>query len=993
MVILLMALVRLLAFGLLAAALVNAEKPADWIKQANRRTLTTRDGLPPGSIYTLTQTRDGYLWIGGSGGLARFDGVRFVTFDRQNVPELTGLQVSRLAEDSDGNLWVATSTGGLFRHQEGRFIKVPSPSRIVALAPDTKGGLYIGTLTGVTYRSARGQLHEIGPSQGVPRDMVLYLWASPGGDVWIGTNDQGVFRLHNGVVQRIPSGTGWEGRAYRIHSTDGGRTVYLATIRGLLVWREGVPQLERLNNCALMSIVVGPDQRVWGLQTSGTIMSVLNGQTGYFDLFTRRVRIFFGDVLRDREGNLWFGHDYGIDFFSTGRFLQMGTPEGLADDQILSVARRRDGGFFVGTEFGLHLLDSERRLEKTLTQKEGLRDPAVFAVHEDPDGALYVGSAAGLTVIRNGKSQVFDGKDFGAVFAIHRDSSGQLWLGTHFGGLLRWNGDGTYQTFSRAQGLLDAQVNILARDAEGNLLVGTRSGVNVMRNGTLRSLSQDPSESSDQITSLLVDSRKTLWIGGNTGLRHYQRGRKPEIVRVKGLPDDDVSQLQEDDKGFLWMSTNGGVLRVPLADLYSAVQADKPVDTVVLMTEADGLRRPGHMGLGQKADGITKANDVVFATRGGLVMLAPAATKADKSRPPARIEEIALDGQMVPLHGELDVPAGVKRIDFHYTGLGFAAADRFRFRYLLENFDRTWVDAGSRRSATYTNLSPGQYRLRVMVANRDGLWNEGGVADFAFAVKPHFWQTAWFRLLALLAGVGGVLLGFRLRDLKMRERFQIALAERTRLARDLHDTLLQGFAGVSWQIQALVNGIPPEQETLKRELDRALRRIDFCLMEARHAVAGLREGGAELRSLEIRLRRTCEEIEESSNVRIELSIEGARRKLPHLAELNLFMVTREAISNAARHASATRIEVGLQYTSQEVIARVRDNGRGFQPKPSFEGHWGIQGMKERMAGVDGRLVIHSAPGEGTLVMAILRIAHEEDRHTQGPSVRHAGSEV
>jgi signal transduction histidine kinase/ligand-binding sensor domain-containing protein len=969
--------VRLLMLGLVAAVLAFGERPADWIKQATRRTFTTRDGLPPGSIYALRQTRDGYVWIGGSGGLARFDGVRFVTFDRRNVPELGGLQVSRLVEDSYGTLWVGTSTAGLFRHKEGRFLKVPSPSQITALAPDSKGGLYIGTLKGLTYRSADGKLHDLGSTPGVPQDMILHLWASPAGVLWIGTNEKGVFRMEKGVAKPIPAGTGWEGRTFRIDSSDGGRTVYIATIRGLLVWHDATSRLEQMNRCALISIAAGPDGRVWGLQTSGNVMSVHEGETGYFDTFSRKVRLFYGDALRDRDGNIWFGHDYGLDFFSTGRFRHFGTPEGLADDQILSVTRRRGGGFFVGTEFGLHLLDSERHLQRILTEKDGLRDSAVFSIHEDPDGTLYVGSAAGLTEIRNGRYRVFDGKNFGAVFAIHRDPSGQLWLGTHLGGLLRWDENGSYQTFEKKQGLLDTQVHTMAHDAHGNLLVATRSGVNVLRNGSLLPLTQREARTGEQANSLLLDSRKGLWIGRNTGLHLYQPGGKPEIVRVKGIPDDDVSQLQEDDKGYLWMSTNGGVLRVPLADLYAAVKADRPVETAVLMTDADGLRRPGHMGLGQKAEGIVPASEIAFATRGGLVMLTPAATTSDASMPPARIEEMAIDGQLIRLDDKVRVPPGVKRIDFYYTGLGFAAADRFRFRYLLENFDRDWVDAGSRRSATYTNLSPGNYRFRVMVANRDGVWNASGAASFEFAVEPRFWQTAWFRLLAMLAVIGAVLLGFHLRDLKMREHFQIALAERTRLARDLHDTLLQGFAGISWQIQAIVSGIPPEQDRLKSELDRALRRIDYCLMEARHAVAGLREGPSEASGLETRLQKACEEIEQSSGVRIEFRIDGTRRSLPPLSDLNLFMVAREAISNAARHASATHIEVALEYTAREVIARVRDNGKGFRPKPSFEGHWGIQGMKERMASIGGRLVIQSAPGEGTLVLAITRTAEGE----------------
>lgn len=965
---------RVLAFLLCCVLPANPARAATdvghWLGDAMQRTYDGKDGLATGPIESILQTSDGYLWFGGSGGLARFDGIRFLRFDRASAPDFTNTSVTSLAEDKDGVLWIATRGGLLFSYRKGKFQSIDVGAPILTLEYSVQDGLYLGLERGVKLLRD-GKVIPWGQQVGLPEESIFSLWRSPDGVVWAGTMQNGVWRVMDGHAQCVSAGKGWEGRAFEIAGTPDGKRVWLATVRGLLQWSADSGTVQRVDSSTLMAMHRDPEGVIWGLQTNGDVLAWRDGAGQKRTTLNPDTRLFTGAIYRDREGNVWAGHEYGLTCLTESRFQQFGIREGLPSDMILAVTRARNGGWYIGTQRGLHVVDATGKLRRTIRKEDGLRDSGVFAIIEEPNGDFAVGSEAGLTFIRNGRFRVFDGKNFGAVLSLRRDRAGQLWVGTHIAGVLRWKPDDTYDAFGPAQGLADRQVQLMVDDKEGNLWVATRGGLSTIRNGRVRTWGGEDGARREPINSLLFDRRGDLWIGAASGLVHYQPGRKPLFRAVTELPFEEVSQLQQDDRGNLWMMTSQGIVRVALQELQNVVAGSQKTLNAVLMNESDGLRRAGAQLFGQKAEGITTGAGIVFGTLSGVARLTPAAMRIDNSSPPLVLEGIFVDGRPVPLASPVHVEAGARRIELHYSGLGFIGADRLRFRHLLEGFDPDWVEAGARRTATYTNLRPGDYTFRVKLANRDGLWQESSLISIPLHVAPHVWQTNWFVVLATLSLAALIFVILRIRDAQMRGRFEVALSERTRIARELHDTLLQGFAGVSWQVKSLVGWVPPDQPKLKHELDLALRRIDDCLVEARQAIADLRDSDRDLHDLAYRCQQLAENTAASSSTPITFHWEGRRRQLAYPLELTLFMVCREALNNAITHARCNQIAVTLFYRDREVELLIVDDGVGFTVQPSYNGHWGIQGMRERLQANRGRLDIASQPGQGTRLRAVV----------------------
>jgi signal transduction histidine kinase len=367
---------------------------------------------------------------------------------------------------------------------------------------------------------------------------------------------------------------------------------------------------------------------------------------------------------------------------------------------------------------------------------------------------------------------------------------------------------------------------------------------------------------------------------------------------------------------------------------------------------------------------VTPDGRVWFVTSGGVAGIDPGAIRANPVPPPVEIEDLVVDGKRTPFRGG-EVKG--RSLEVEYTALSLTNPEAVRFRYRLEPVNKTWVDAGSLRHLAYENLSPGRYRLRVTACNNDGLWNAAD-AGLAFTIEPRFYQTWWFAALAA-ASIG--MAGFGLhrgRMSLMRSRFQLRLQERTRLARDMHDTLLQGFAGVVYQLEAASKQMANSPELGRDRLAKALEQADEALREARQMLSSLRLSGLENRTLAEALRAAGEQAVCASSIRFEFAVRGHQRELPYEVQASLFMIAREAMANAAKHASPSRILAAVAYTAETVILTVTDDGKGFdlEAAESRHDHWGLAGMRERARQAGGSLHIHSASGMGTTVEVVAK---------------------
>jgi ligand-binding sensor domain-containing protein len=1034
--------VLLLAFTTSALALDPHRSLDHYGHQAWR----TDSGLPQNTVHSILQTRDGFVWLGTDGGLVRFDGIDFVTFDTENTPQFKSDTVSDLIEDHAGKLWISTNAG-LVSYRDGAFTaytaarglpadtvwfsyedhhqrlwaftpagpawfdgkifrplagaQAAAPLHRQSLAEDARGTLWLGGSSGVfaldtTRSKPQLALHLL---SGVP---VEAIELDRQGNVWMGT-DEGLDRYTAGTLVPVPGAAGkhpvtalhddrqggmWVGSASGMtHVSAAGTSLPLA-LDGLTVDR--VDQLFEDSQGAL-----------W-ISTERGLFRFAGSQV---DSFARDSALAVNRVLavfEDREGNLWLGTDSaGLHLLRDQKFATYTTSDGLSGNFVRSVFQTADGALWIGTDgAGLNRRTSSGFAHYSTAQ--GLSSNVILSLADGAHGDLWIGTPNGLNLLHStGRVEHFTSAaglpdDF--IRSLANDRDGSLWIGTRHG-LAHLSG-GKFSSFSSMDGLGSDFIGAILRDGRGPLSpsdplwIGTSAGLSRLEGGVFRNYTVQQGLSNNTITAIAQDHAGTVWLGTNGGGLNRVGSGKATIQAFPsspwGLPNT-IYGVLEDASGHLWMSSETGIFRVSLAQLNGGGAA-----AVSAYGTADGMNirecsGEGHPGAWKLADG-----SLWFATLDGVSSVEPEQMPENRVPPPVAIEKILVDDHPLPLSPaspsvdqQLTVRPGANRLEFQYAGLSFVAPQKVKYRYQLQGFDHGWIEAGTRRAAFYTNLPPGSYRFRVLAANNDGVWNMTG-ASFGLRMMPHFYQTWWF-YSALVLGL--LLLGYliyRWRVLAVEAEWGAVLRERGRMAREIHDTLAQGFVGISVQLELVARLLSgSRQAAAKREtapgselepvfeqLDQARALVRASLADARTSIWDLRsEAGAapglpadQPDDLPARLSRSCTRIAGGSPVKVYLQVKGTYRPLQRRIEEELLRIGQEAVSNAVRHAAATRIEVQLIYQAARVSLRVEDDGRGFDPSSNgAEGHYGLQGMQERAGEIDATLELRSAPGEGTLV--------------------------
>ncbi len=797
---------RLLAMGLFSALLASspaeALDPVKAITQYRHEVWRTREGLPQSSAEALVQTRDGYVWIGTQEGLARFDGARFVVFDKSNTPELRHNRILTLLEDRRGRLWIGTEGGGLTVLEEGRFRTYGrsdglSNDIVRTLAEDAEGTVWIGTDAGLQSRDERA-FADWGPSDGIPA-AVRSLVVDPAGTLWAGTG-QGLVRRSG--KRFVPSGI--TDAVLSLHAAADG-TMLAGTSHGLRLLREG--RVEALGqadglpsdvvNCALR------DRRgtVW-IGTSGGLGRWTEGRVS---TFTPAQGLSNGNVLallEDREGTLWVGtQDGGLNKLSDASFTPWGIREGLSADVAWAVFVDRDGAVWSGTDSaGVNVRRGDR--VSTIGTADGLAAPGVQAIWQHPDGSVWLGTrGGGVSIVRGGKIirtiRKADGLASDSICAITGTRDGSVFLGARGGGLTRLSPDGRFSRFSEADGLLNGTVHALHEDRKGNLWIGT-NGAGLFRfdGGRFTRFGRSQGLSIEIVNTIHEGTDGTLWVGTyGGGLNRFRDGRFSAATTREGLFDDAVFAILPDGQGNLWISCNRGVYAVSLRDLDALAGGTVRRVTCRPFGAEDGMRNRECNGANQPAGARGPDGRLHFPTIEGVVSVDPSGLFRNPVPPPVQVEEVSVDGTPVPARGFLELEPGVERFEFQYTALSFRVPSRVRFRVRLEGVDREWVDVGTRRSAYYTHLPPGSHTFRVAASNESGVWTEDE-ASFSFRLRPRLDQRPvfWFLVGAFALAIAYTGYRFRVARLEARERDLVAIVEeRTRSLREAKERTEQAL--------------------------------------------------------------------------------------------------------------------------------------------------------------------------------------------------------
>jgi signal transduction histidine kinase/ligand-binding sensor domain-containing protein len=963
-----------------------ALNPSLEVSQYAHTRWTARDGYSLGAVFAMAQTPDGYLWLGGEFGLFRFDGVRFVQWQPPAGQQLPNKPYSLLVT-RDGTLWIGTFAG-LVSWNGVVLTRYPEIGDlfVTSLLEDREGTVWAGVLANqgrlCAIRSGRAQCYL---EDGAFGTFVWSLSEDNSGALWAGA-ESGLWRWKPGPPKRYAMPGMRVGDL--VKSDDGQPLIGVSRggIRRLVTDKlESYPIHSATNRNALL-----PDREVdsnkllrdrdGGLWIGTHQRGIIHVHQGGADEFTKSDGLS-GDIscsiFEDREGNVWFASTVGLDRFRELPVTTISTKQGLSSDQGNSVIAATDGSIWVATPDGL----TRRKDEQTtiFRKASGLPDDFVQSLYEDYRGRIWVFTARGLAYLNQSRFVAVKDVPSGEVYSITGDKAGNLWLSGNKG--LSHLLDGRlvehfpWSALGRQQ-----QAKIILCDQGGLWLsFWNGGGVLYLKDGQVRaSYTSADGLGKGHVPGLELDRDGALWAATEEGgLSRIKDGRVTTLTTNNGLPCDAIHWTIEDDDRSLWLYTACGLVRIVHSKLEAWIADPKHRIEPTVWDAADGVRlhpvSPASFGpaIAKSPDG--KVWSLIGAE--GISVVDPHHLPVNNIPPPVYIEQITADGKSYENSQGLRLPAGSRDVLFDFTALTLVESDKARFRVKLEGQDENWRELVNQRHVNYTNLSPKHYRLRVLACNNSGVWSEPG-ALLDFSIAPAFYQTTWFSIACVAAFLALLWVGYQLRVRQLAHQFNITLdarvTERTRIARELHDTLLQSFQGLLLRFQSVAKLLPERPDEARQRLDNAIQQAAEAITEGRDAVQGLRSSALETNDLADAVAAIAEELTHGAAAGdspvIDLEVEGAPRSLNPVVRDEAYRIAGEALRNAFRHAQAGRIAVEIRYDKRHFRLRVRDDGKGIdgdtmQRQPS--GHFGLPGMRERAEMAGGRLEVWSKLNSGT----------------------------
>ncbi|MGA9773332.1 MAG: two-component regulator propeller domain-containing protein [Blastocatellia bacterium] len=946
---------------------------------------TTDNGLPQNSVSSILQTRDGFLWFTTSDGLVRYDGVHFTIFNAGNTKGLKTSRISWLFEDREGLLWIIAEDNSLILYNEGRFTTLTTDdglpkNQVLQMNCDSDGGFIVRTTSGFA-RWQQGRFVPYVPGfSGLP------------------------FPLQSGVV--------WYLEDFRLHRVENNRVTAVVDVSGL-------------TDYIIRNLYEDREGSLWIGTSKGVVIRFRDGK---FTIYSKKEGLpgnRINIIREDRHGNIWIGLSGGGLFrFKDEIITSYTVADGLADNNIAAIYEDREGILWIGTIGGLSRLRDD--IITSYSTADGLAANNTYSICQDRDQTIWIGSWPGLTRYKDGRftscSEQY-GVTSALVTALMIDREGGLWIGIWGEGVRRWKDgniisyrdkdklpstivrtilqdrsgaiwfgcseglasykDGAFTSYTTKEGLPANVVNVIFEDSRGNLWIGTQKGLYSYRDGQFSSYLQEKNLSDQIVRAIYEDSEGAIWIGTyNNGLMRIKDGRMIGITQKEGLFNNGVFQILEDATENFWISCNLGIYRVSKKELNDFAEGRSRSITSIPYGKRDGMLNSECNGGVQPAGIKARDGRLWFPTQGGVAIVDPLTVPVSAQPPPVVIEAFLLNQEPVSFHEAVRVEPGTENFEIHYTALSFIMSERINFKYKLEGLDRDWIDAGTRRVAYYSHVPPGNYNFRVIAANRDGVWNLEG-ASIEVRIIPPFWRTWWFFSLALVTLAGVALFSYKLRiaQLEKAARAQEAFseqlistqeAERQRIAAELHDSLGQHLLIIKNSALIGLNS-----ENGKEQLGDISETASQAIDEVREISYNLRPYQLDDLGLTRAIESILKKIEDAAEVRFLSVIDSIDGIFSSEAEIHLYRIVQESLNNIVKHAQASSAHIRIERNGRRVEITIQDDGRGFSPEKTARterGGFGLKGIAERARMLGAKYVIHSAPGQGTVITLKLEAA-------------------
>jgi len=988
----------LVALGTLAVArccfAVDAEQPLDRFRLTS---CNVGNGLPSEVVDHVVQTPDGYLWLSDETRVFCFGGKRFTELEFPDQRTVPNRPIGDLKVGRNGELWIASAGTIYCRDLNGAISRYDSTNGVPAgmidcLSINRDGSLCFGTRFSGAFLLAGDRCRPIWSAPTESHDKAIKAIRELDDQTSLIATERAVIRFNRitGETKTTELGGTFAGSAITALVNDHAGNIWCGTQSELLRLDEDrfvredpgtVHGALSLYEDASGALWIGSSEGQVFRKKAAGIEAINVGQEG------EKPNVL--DFCEDAEGNLWIGSDGGLQSVSEAKFSVFTSRDGLPNRIATAVAPGSGNTVWVGTPNGLVMIRGGRVTRPELDSGARNLDKEVNCVHEDPTGAVWFGTADGHIYKLSGRvAKEIVTPPFGGVHhpvGFADDGKGTVWASVVGWGVIQMRGDQVERTFTPAEGLKSAGLAEMLF-LHDELWISSDRGINVLREG--RILSAPPSPPGNPTQSFAVihaDSDGVIWAGTmDRGLQRFLNGQwaRRYCGSSQGLPASDVRGIQGDELGNLWFSSSRGIFMVSKDQLNQFF--DGAIDRVDCrrFDRSDGLKsvrcKWGHYpSICRTLDG-----KIAFPTMNGVAIVDPKHIPWNLRTPQMHIEKLVVnDTQQIPLRGsdKFTLNPRTFSLGFSYAGISLSAPEKVQYRYRLDGFEKDWTNAGIRNEVFYTNLPPGNYRFRVIACNNDGVWvPESAAATVEFAILPHFYQTIWFYQICAAALVGFIWMLYKW-------RVHQVLLERSRLAREFHDTLAQSFVALIWQIERAKSYAGPSVPEAAFEcLDRAMDHAREGLSEARRAVHALRAGVLdESEDFPSAVRILLQPETAGASLASHLSVVGKPYQLSKEWEQALIRILQEGINNAIKHAKAKRFDVHLEFRKHEVRFRMRDDGKGFTMNesagemapaklrnPHFSSGLGLIGMRERCLRLGGKFSIHSSPGQGTSIEII-----------------------